>query len=94
MIPVREFKTLALALPKCYISKPSGCCSWIMDKNKTKIGSIHWGDARITVFQEYEYSEEVIEAIGKTKFKNSIRHFDPDKDLPIEKEPPPLPDVE
>jgi len=99
MIPLNALRDLIKALPNSYITKPThtnketgneepNIISWIKDRQGEMIGSIDWKKCRIAIFEEYEYSDEVMQSIGADKFTEAQRHFDPDEDLPIETENP------
>lgn len=90
-IPMREFQKLSLALPKCLICKPENGCSFIIDREGNKVGDVHWQIPQITIYEDYEYCNEVVEAIGKGKFAEP-EEFKVRKQAPVEGDPPQLTD--
>jgi|GEM_PF-3084444 len=90
MIPLSALKDLFTVLPNSYITKPihknswtgnkeATTVSWILDRDGERIGSINWEAATVTIFDSYEYSEEVAEAIGKDKFSRMKSDFNGDE---------------
>jgi len=77
LIPFNEIIKLAEALPKCSIkaTKQGNYC-WILDQDGERIGSIHFDTAEIVIFESYEYSEQVREALGKEKFEDVRTEFE------------------
>jgi len=97
MIPLSALRDLFTALPNSYITEPThinketgnqepNIISWIKDRQGETIGSIDWQKSEITIFEEYEYSDEVMQSIGEQKFSDTQRHVDPE--TPIETENP------
>jgi len=96
MIPMSALKDIYTALPNSNITKPvhknsatankePNMISWIRDRTGNDIGAVRWDEGTVTIFESYEYSDEVMQAIGAEKFRDSKQHFtDEDMDKTLE----------
>lgn len=79
MIPLKEFTKLAMALPKARITEAKNNVSFIIDRNGNKIGDVHFQMATITIYDDYEHCDAVLERLGK--------YVDARKDFDVPEEP-------
>lgn len=79
-IPMNEFQKLSSAMSRCKITAPQGNISYILDSDNQKVGEINWFEVSITIYESYEYADEVLERLGK--------FTDVRRDYEISDEPP------
>lgn len=75
MIPIRAFVELAKALPKARLNHTSSGLT-IYDVKERLIGHINMINGSVTIFDGYELSAQVREAIGEDKFTDARKEFD------------------
>lgn len=64
MIPMRLIQKVSFALPKTYIDAPDDAgVMYIYDQKGNEIAHIHMREGFFTIYDEYEYCEQVIEAL-------------------------------
>lgn len=94
MTPIAAFLDIAKALPKSYIeANKNHAQTWhIIDKDKQAIGDINLELGRVTIYESYEYSDQVVEAIGAEKFEVITEEFHVPSKAPVktETDPPDL----
>lgn len=68
MITMKALMDLTIAMPKCSVKKPEDGISLIKDTNMNTVAHIDWNQSQIVVYNDYEFADELIEAIGKDRF--------------------------
>lgn len=64
MIPMRLIQKVSFALPKTYIDAPDDAgVMYIYDQNANEIAHIHVREGFFTIYDDYEYCEQVIDAL-------------------------------
>lgn len=65
MITMRALQKLTFALPRCRI-KPSDFPGRqdIVDRDGTPVGDIHWASGVISIYEHYEYCDEVLKSLA------------------------------
>lgn len=84
-IPMAEFQKISSAMSRCKISIPKGGVSFILDRKNEKVGEINWQTVSISIYEGYEYCDEVLERLGK--FTDVRKEFDDNVALIVEDEP-------
>lgn len=90
---MHQFQELSTALPKCFICTPNEAgLSEIQDRDGNRIGHIHWQIPQVSIYEEYEYFDEVVEAIGRDRFnwENGLQTINEAR----ASEDPPIPELE
>lgn len=80
-IPMYEFQKLSSAMSRCKITAPQGNISYILDRENEKVGEINWLEISITIYESYEYADEVLERLGK--FTEVKRDYDISEEPPV-----------
>lgn len=85
MIPFKEIVQLAKALPKCGLqaTKNENFC-WIIDRQGQKVGSVHFSEGIVNIFETYEYVDQVREAIGEERFEDIRQEFEISDEPPVD----------
>lgn len=64
MISMRMIQKISLALPNSYLKAPDDVGRiYIVDKNETPIADIDVRNGEFTIYEGYEYCEQVIESL-------------------------------
>lgn len=64
MIPMRLIQKVSFALPKSFVCAPDDAgVMYIQDSTGDRIAHIHIRDGTFTIYDDYEYCEQVIQAL-------------------------------
>lgn len=85
-IPMAEFQKLSSAMSRCKISIPEGGVSFILDRTNEKVGEINWHTVSISIYDDYEYCDEVLQRLGRFtdvggEFESDRQALDEDMEL-------------
>lgn len=63
LIKMRSFQKLSLALPRATLKSSEDTVVFIMDKNGDHIGEVNFFTGVITLYDNYVYADQVVEAL-------------------------------